>query len=485
MCVVGCTGAGTYEARPELGSDWLIINERSRQAGAMAPLTRQFDDHPRVISFLCAFMCLCLAHSFAAIVDYRSDAALYWALSSPAAAAHIDEVVRGYLYPLLLRPMRTCGEWIGSPFFFFRLVGSMIYAYVLTGPVADLFGGLTSRRPTFSRRVAIALLPFALYPGLFLYPLSDLPAVVLALLAIHFCVRATGARWWLMALLAGAAVSAAYNVRTIYLFAFPILLVLLPFRFMVTESWRRRLLAIVCFLGGALAVAAPQMAINLERFGTATPILQVKTSKGYSLMASQLFWGVTIQRYETSIRATPQAYGIYYVDPAGVALRNIERAAFAEPSISGYVSLAIHHPLALVSVVGRHLVNGLDVRDGMVYEKRKSSDRDWMSLLCALVVWFSVMVCISGGVQWGTVLIPLSPVLAAVVAILPGAIETRFLFPFYLTLLGVSVVLFEASAVSRYLYANWRSTGAALLLWIAAFFAVVTSTMASASLTLP
>jgi hypothetical protein len=439
-------------------------------------------ERPQAAAFVIVCLCLWLLHWTSGVTWFPADAGYYWSLSVKDPSA-VMTPLRGYVYPALLWPLRTLGEACGHPFLVFQLVSAIVYAWMFTGPISDLFAHVLGGLPGLAKRVAIALLPVTVFPGLFLYPLSDLPALVLVLLATRAMLATSGPQWWLAATLAGAAMSAAYNIRTIYLFTFLAMLPLIAFHFMKGQAVVRRATAIGLVFCGALVVATPQMIFNHARGGAAVPWLEVSVEGGSSLMASQLLWGITMQK-AIGIRGADEVHGLYYRDPAGVAIRAAEGGHFVESSIKAYAGLVLRHPMAFAGIVTRHVINGLDVRDGMVYEKRRPEGRDWTSFVCATLLFAGVAICLGSEIRLRT-LVPFVPVLLAVAAIAPGAVESRFFLPVYVVLAGMAIVAFERREVVRFVGAHCWSIAITYVAWVAIFLAATTSAMSEGMLSIP
>ncbi|MFD2884486.1 hypothetical protein ACFS4T_25475 [Pseudomonas lini] len=129
------------------------------------------------------------------------------------------------------------------------------------------------------------------------------------------------------------------------------------------------------YFWGLFIVALPQMAINKRIHDVATPLV-FATVQGKSLMATQLYWGVTIQRYETYNGGDTPAPSLYYKDSAGITLRSLYESQFTnDPTIAGYISLVAKHPVQFIGIYGRHFINGIDVRDGLVYATKPSINK--------------------------------------------------------------------------------------------------------------
>ncbi|KAB0508742.1 hypothetical protein [Pseudomonas lini] len=446
----------------------------------------KLESKPNIYSFCIVFLTLLITHQILGIKEFPFDSSTYWTLSTPASVANFPDIVRGYVYAYLLFPIHALTDAINdSGRIVFRVSTSAIYAYLLTGPVANFFLQCFGGRLTVSRRILFALLTIGVFPGLFLYPLSDMPAVLTLIIAIAFAERAKGKYWLAFLFFSGAAVSAAYNIRTIYIFSFIALLFIIPFVFLRSKSWSARRLGIIAFILGAFIVALPQMAINKRIHDVATPLV-FATVQGKSLMATQLYWGVTIQRYETYNGGDTPAPSLYYKDSAGITLRSLYESQFTnDPTIAGYISLVAKHPVQFIGIYGRHFINGIDVRDGLVYATKPSINKSIVAFLCFSLFFFGALIfCTRKTPRW-IEMAYLAPLLIPVLAIIPGAVETRFFMPLYLVLFGSVVTQFEWQEFSKLLKRHCLPILASYALLAASFLAVTTAAMACVSYTLP
>jgi hypothetical protein len=446
----------------------------------------KLESKPNIYSFCIVFLTLLITHQILGIKEFPFDSSTYWTLSTPASVANFPDIVRGYVYAYLLFPIHALTDAINdSGRIVFRVSTSAIYAYLLTGPGANFFLQCFGGRLTVSRRILFALLTIGVFPGLFLYPLSDMPAALALIIAISFADSAKRKNWLAFLFFSGAAASAAYNIRTIYLFAFIALLFIIPFVFLRNKSWNARGLGLVAFILGAFIVALPQMAINKRIHDVATPLV-LATVNGKSLMATQLYWGITIQRYETYNGGDTPAPSLYYRDPAGIALRSLDESLFTDdPTIGDYISLVAKHPVQFLGIYGRHFINGIDIRDGLVYVTKPSINKSIVAFLCYSLFFFGALIfCTRKKPRWIEVAY-LAPLLIPVLAIVPGAVETRFFMPLYLVLFGTIATQFEWSDFSKLLKKHWLPIFAAYTLLAASFLATTTAAMACVSYSLP
>jgi hypothetical protein len=310
-------------------------------------------------------------------------------------------------------------------------------------------------------------------------------------LALRGMEQPTAPRLLGMLAASGALMGAAYNTRTIYLFV-PIgllgllaLLAVHPKRTKAPPRW----LGLAAVVAGMIAVSLPQLVINMRTHGVSSLAVQARVDN-HSLFASQLVWGMTVQRYETTINPDAAAPSVFYLDPDGVQLFNVVAGQGNLFSSRYYLKVVAQHPVHFLSLYTRHFINGLDVRDGLQYTRKPSPLRTRTALfnfaVLALACWVAWSLRIRSmqpvpprvrpaPATWGWSLVIL---LLPVAAIVPGAIETRFFLPLHLLAYCVIAFYFDAATLRQ----SFRKHGSIIIIALAiaagVFFAVSSSTMA-------
>ena len=434
-------------------------------------------------------------HYKAAITDFPFDSAVYWGMATADSPSEL--AVRGYLFPSILGLFVSIGSAIGiGPVTAFRIFSSLAYAAILTLLVPATCSRLAPGKLSLLRRLCPFVLVAAVFPGLLLYPLSDLPAVAFMWLSVYWMLgsrsEAHPGRAVALVLLAGLAAGAAYNTRTIYIFPalFAALIVLLQFK-------GRRHHILYAALGAAL-VCLPQMLLNHQMHGVASPDPTVGYAKTWAVQKTSLFVlqlnsGVAVQRYETTI-ARGAAPAVHYLDPAGMQLlERICREDGPIESVGSYLRAVSRYPLEFIGIYGRHFINGLDVRDGRAYVTRPSAPKNRTGLACITLVMVLLLAIRSGAAaraqpttpapapdwMWHALLI------LPTLVIIPGAMETRFMLPLLLYLFATAAAAWSTPAVTSEVRAHPYSYAALALILYAAFFAVTHNTMAQVAQSIP
>lgn len=427
--------------------------------------------HQEVSAFVASAILFLVLHVKMNIVTFPYDAGEYWALSRPSVFFDFPATTRGYFLPMLLSPAQFFSD-LGSNVSLqvFRVLTSIIYAFSLAILLPSFFIRVFGGKVSFYRRMIVPVLMTALFPGVIVYPLTDLPAILLLIGGLNclLCIssgEASFRRNFYCLLGSGFLIGAAYNTRTIYMFSALCAFIVIPLFLYKRESLKAKVWATIAFVIGLTLVSLPQAYINLKTKNTFTPVV-LTSSGGKSLFALQLMWGITIQRYETVIDPSV-APTRYYIDQSGRRIVDLEAITKDKVSIREYFSLVRKYPMDFFGLYVRHFINGMDLRDGEVYITDAKTFGGYFSVLNFLVMFAAIYAIYSRTVfskktrspsynpasaefsadgkepvkSWwiwlGIIVIP-------VVAIVPGAIETRFFLPIYLLI--YSSLAFRLSA---------------------------------------
>jgi len=443
------------------------------------------------LAFAIATALFAALHAHQDVRVFWFDAGFYWQLADLPGFTRVPNNIRGYFLAVVLAPARYLSDLTVS-FWPLRLFLSAAYAWALTGLVPLAYTALFGGRLSLARRLVPAVLMIAIFPGLLVNPMSDLPALLLMVGSLLALCRASAGPAGTLALgwiaLAGALAAAAYNVRTIYLFLLVGALLALAF-IGRRAAWRRQLAAGCVFAAAAFAVLLPQGLINQHIHGrfTFNPVIM---GNGQSLFVAQLVQGLGVQRYETMSPPLPGAGAVRYADPAGARLLGEAGGASAIQSPWDYVAkVVLARPLDFAGLLGRHVVNGLDVRDGTVYVRRYSSGRGGIAaanfLVLAACAWVGLLLLARRAAAGEP---PPAPAphwrlwlllwLAPVGFILPGMIETRFFVPLHLLAWCTLAFHGQPHALAASLRSHPVLVPAALLAAAGLFFGVTLATMA-------
>ena len=466
----------------------------------------------KLIAFSLAFFLFFALSQLKNVTTFPFDSGGYWRLSNLTSFFGDAKNIRGYVYPLILFPSRSLAEVSGDfGHYPYRIASSLIYAFLLTNLLPSFYQRIFGGTISIGRRLVVPLFMATLMPGLIIYPLSDLPALLMLIGSIYMLFRFSSSghtgRSMLMLILAGVLAGAAYNTRTIYIFSVACILLSIPLILLARQLPKTRILATLAFIAGLAVVSAPQALINIKIKGRFTPLV-ISSITGESLFAQQLLWGITMQRYETSIDPSAPAPTRIFHDMAGAKLLGETYANKRDLSIPAYFSLLAKHPLDFAGIYGRHIVNGLDLRDGDVYvadDKRATNAASLAGFLslfaCFVIVLRNLEIQMVNGKKLRGNIASYSPAtyiapsrrywyvwlgicLLPVVAIVPGAIETRFFAPVYLLVFSTIAFCFNAREFWEYCRLRRGFILTFFLSLLVLFFSISLTTQASLRYTL-
>ncbi|MCC8627622.1 hypothetical protein [Xanthomonas vesicatoria] len=368
--------------------------------------------------------------------DFTGDAGAYWAISSAIIDGAFPQTIRGYVYPLLLTPFRLVFNHSPPAGLLFLKIGQSVwYAYAFSILIPNLYGSIFGGKISTTRRLVPSFLVASVFPGLISYPLSDAPSLVFMALSLHITVKSIRSKSFYGLFAAGLTCYLTYNIRTIYLFSFIALAIVAATFF--ANSVQRRTFALLIFFAGSLLGAVPQMAINYTHHATLSPLV-VTDVRGASLFVRQLTWGMVVDRYETYIDPiTGKATPTFYANERGAAVLEKNGGFVVNQSFAKILALMADHPITFAQIYLRHAASALDVRDGEVYTKQPSAEKNSRWILFLIIVSLgitqlgkAILFAQSQQSVSARILCTLTLV-APCVAIIPGAIETRFFLPLH------------------------------------------------------
>ena len=394
---------------------------------------------------------------------------------------------RGVVFPWIIA---LCNRTMG-----YEVWNCLLMAYVFAVALPRLMELVFSVKIAGWRRPLVAGLFTLLFQGLVVYVLTDLWAAALAIAAMTALLEGTRmeetALWKRLLFLgaSGLCLALAYNIRTIYLLLWMTAAVCLLILMLVRRQlrWPLRLLWPVALAVGLLAGSLPQMMVNQYAFHQPSPLLL--SDNGANLFANQLYNGIYEQKYETNGNSEYWDDGLDFLDPAGLEI--LEREAmtpefrFEEgaeylPGVGDYLALVLQHPLDFAGILGRHLVNMLDIRYPMIFLEDTEPNPLYPAVnypalylgLAAFVLWMQRM---KKQEVARTLILP--ALLLPTLAICAGAVEPRFGVMLQLVLWACLCYLPDRKMLHGLRVRDWVLLAAGLVLFICGMTAIGGSAM--------
>lgn len=369
------------------------------------------------------------------------DSGEYWSMGksfsvdSHFSLLNFSDQLRGYALPLMYHVLQVIdGELAWTSSSMVKIFNVVIFALIggVLGPrLAQI--AWPGRPWGLGRRMILSALLIVFWSGDLNFPLSDFPALALAMLALVAIARPDAPGWMLVA---GLASGAATNVRAAYLLLAPILAVLVAWTWLKQHgskpSRAHRLLCVGLLVAGFAAVSLPQSLSAHRFYGTWSFV----PGASLNLASKFLTPGVPFQLYDTYVGPAlhPQ---MNYGDESGARLLTEEKIEEIE-SWGQYLELIGRHPLTMGAVLARHVINGLDARYSTTYvEQLEGWPNRAMRVAGFLLVFLALVRAL-----WPAARRALRPARWRYVAAMPlccltsvpTQIETRYLLPTYLAI---------------------------------------------------
>ena len=281
-------------------------------------------------------------------------------------------------------------------------------------------------------RLALTVLLLVFWAGYLDFPLSDFPALTMALLALVAIDRSEQPLWMLTA---GLASAASIEMRPSYLLLAPMLAVLVVWRWWEQRGEQhatlaRRASCVGLLLAGFVLIALPQSLASHRHFHTWSFV----PGAASHLTSLQFTEGLRLQRYETYV-GSGHPPRMLYDDPSGTRLLEKQTGQTIKGT-SQYLGLVVSHPVTMAGVFMRHLINGLDQRYDTPYVAHlDTGSQRWLRFAGFLLIFLALV-----RVLWGAARRRLGPARWRYIVVfalccatsIPSAVEPRYLLPAYL-----------------------------------------------------
>jgi uncharacterized heparinase superfamily protein len=337
-----------------------------------ASVVRRGKPWSTVAAFCLAFAGTLIVALLQGVKIFYYDSGQYWQLGETFiqnghfSLLNFQSSVRGYVLPLVDHALQTFADALAwNPSSLAKVFNVLIFALIGTvlGPALAKIAWPAHRWGPV-RRVTFTALLIVFWSGYLNFPLSDFPALAMALLALVAVAHPDTPGWMLIA---GAACGLAIDMRTAYLLLAPILVVLMVWAWLDRRgahhaSIARRALCAGMLTVGFVAVSLPQSLSAHRYYGTWSFV----PGPNVDVASTYLTPGMQHQRYDTYVGPGEPNPAMYYDDEAGLRLLH-EQKDIKIASTSQYLGLIASHPTVMGGLLARHIINGLDPRFSTPY----------------------------------------------------------------------------------------------------------------------
>jgi hypothetical protein len=202
---------------------------------------------------------------------------------------------------------------------------------------------------------------------------------------------------------------------------------------------------VILFLLGSFLVIIPQMLINKKHNNTYSPFIQTSKFFGKDLYTSQLYWGLTVHRYETFV-GDPLEYASPAVSFNEDITNKLNIDHTLDNTLEKYVQIVFNNPMEMLPLYAMHLFNGFDLKsnEGYLTHIKDFNQKYFFSFTNYLIIFCSIAFFIFNAKKISLSLIfVLSNIIIPVLLVVPTAIENRFFLGGYLLFYFVCSVFYK------------------------------------------
>lgn len=364
-------------------------------------------DNSEIISFCISFVIILLLLIISNVKEYRfGDASGYWNMSTsminngilnfkfipkPETDLHLLYSIRGYSWPFLIAILRLIGfnnfyGWIITYSLF--LAGG--YIYVISG----LFDRIFNINSNTIQKLFPLLITIILWPGLIIYPLSDIPAIITLSFAFLIILKNKskvniGTYEVIKLIIAGILLGISYYIRSGNLVSIILILTLVIFSDKITNIKKQKIIIIFLISIGIVISMIPQIIINDYVNGECTYKVPIFFTTG---IANQSFLSSTERiRYETN---TSYMYNSPIISADTSAADNIYRYENINKETLTkieLIKLIIKHPIEFLGIYSLKFINGIDSRYGEIYISNLIPYRT-SKITLNFIIWFFAII---------------------------------------------------------------------------------------------
>ncbi|MDO4966370.1 MAG: hypothetical protein Q4E51_06635 [Lachnospiraceae bacterium] len=370
------------------------------------------------------------------------DSWKYWDIGKGFLKGDI-ELLRGYFFPGFLGLLYgVFGDYSQYIWVVFSALLEAFYFVYITSVLWD--NNMSDKMVFRVGRYINYLVILILFSGLFYYTLSDLWTFIFASssLAIIKLLNKTNLIKYniVYCFIFGMLLYISYNIRTIYLFFSVGALVLLIISLRKSFTGIKSLICFITTVLGTFVSALPQFILNRKVLGLLS--FKVQTTNLFSL---QLIWGTAYQQYATYIGDEVDNPCVFFIDPVGQnVLSSVGIKLNATEVISGmdsisiisYFKMVLTHPMEYVGIYFRHLVNMLFPMWPSQYVNNFNNNKIPYAIISFTLFYLFVLVLLKRCYLSFYNQIILLPILLPVIAITPGAVESRYFLPLFYYMAG-------------------------------------------------
>ncbi len=361
--------------------------------------------HRHIFSFIICTILIYALMEIMNITKYWWDAEEYQAIAQSFISEGTFRFVaswfsgRAYTWPFMFAALNGFGHF---GIHVFRFLNSVMYSFLITGLMGNLFEEIFNIRISGIRRCIPVVLVLLFWPGLIVYPLTDLIAVLMSMLSIYmFYLMYKNDNLFVVFVLAiasGFASDAALNMRPTYKYNMYIGLAIIVFMAIKRRMPYFFLISIAGYILGAGLSAAPQIYANRVNYGITGWDNPLSYWNSGTRMAYLLYEGFINPRIECYVGPGSNEWinaAITSVDPVANAIFHkyeIGLIDTAQYGMMDFFKIILKHPAESASMYMSHFINCLDARYGIIYIEKFGGAFRYMLQVLSVMIYETLLI---------------------------------------------------------------------------------------------
>ena len=359
---------------------------------------------------------------------------------------------RAYTWPLVYALLTGFGHF---SIHVFRFLNSLMYAFLMCVIMGNLFEEIFEIKISGIKRSVPVILTVMFWPGLILYPLIDIMAVLTSMISVYMFYlmykRDNMPGVFALAVISGFASDAALNMRATYKYCMYAGIIVLLIMSVKKRKVSFLAVSVAGYVLGAGISAAPQIYANWINYGIIGWDNPLSYWNGGNRMVYLLYEGYINPRIECYIGPGSNEWisaAITSVDPVANAIFHkygVEMDLAEQYALTDFIRMVLRHPAESAAMYTSHAINCLDARYGIIYIESFGGVYRYLLQALTIVIYETLFIDahirLKGSLDSGNgvkrvVLSRWFPVacfiLIPVAVSLPGHIEPRYAVAFHL-----------------------------------------------------
>lgn len=358
---------------------------------------KEMKEHYKASGYLFSLIIIILFLFYNRNLDYFGDAGGYFFMSTEflnqgfgnfkmvfeeGSGSAFLFAVRGYGWPFMIAILRLLGFRTQLGWLFWW---ACFICFGLSYVIPELFETIFKRNNGFISRIIVCVFMLIFFPGIIIYPLSDIPAITMVCLGILLIIKSYTSvmvKKIFMVFGSGVCLGLAYYIRTGCIVSCIVAIALI---IIYEKRMVKKLIVVLALLVGIAVSMIPQIIINRECNGLNT--YKVPIGLTTNITQQEYYNGVRYFRFETNVTGKHPDLQLISEDNMASTLfkqQNMQPEAIGAKDLFKSMS---KYPLEFLGIFASKFANFIDSRYGELYIHELKGMK-YILIILNFSVWF-------------------------------------------------------------------------------------------------